>query len=426
MINYLKRHALFKTLIELDGNARGCLYPEPLWGIPYNLYMPFATLYMYALGLREAQIGLLVSIGFIMQIFTLILAGVVTDKMGRRRATLIFDTLSWSVPCLIWAFAQNFWWFLAATALNAFWQVTMVSWTLLLVDDTDPKKLVHIYTWCTVSGLIAVFVTPLSGWLVARFSLVSAVRVLYFNSFVWMTIKFLIVNAWTKETSIGLKKIEENQHTPLWRMALGYKDICKAMLAEPQIVTLLLIIAIFWVTNSVTSTFFTLYANKHLGIPDAMMPLFTIVRACIMLPFIFFIQHRIDSLSLKVPMLVGAVLYIASQLILIFAPSGNYVILCVYILLEAFAFAVLVPRRDSLMVYYTPAHERARMTSLICIFGVAIASPFGYIAGRLSEMNGTYPFILNIVLFVIVAVVIAIRVPVTHEVEAEAANASEA
>ena len=33
----LKRHPLVKTLLELEGNPRICVYLEPLWGIPYNL-----------------------------------------------------------------------------------------------------------------------------------------------------------------------------------------------------------------------------------------------------------------------------------------------------------------------------------------------------------------------------------------------------
>ena len=38
-------------------------------------------------------------------------AGVITDKLGRRLATAIFDVLAWVIPCIIWASAQSYWYF---------------------------------------------------------------------------------------------------------------------------------------------------------------------------------------------------------------------------------------------------------------------------------------------------------------------------
>ena len=53
----MKNHVLITTLKNLTGNPRGCVYTEPLWGIPFNLYAPYASVYMVALGLSDAQIG---------------------------------------------------------------------------------------------------------------------------------------------------------------------------------------------------------------------------------------------------------------------------------------------------------------------------------------------------------------------------------
>jgi uncharacterized membrane protein YeaQ/YmgE (transglycosylase-associated protein family) len=43
--------------------------------------------------------------------------------------------------------------------------------------------------------------------------------------------------------------------------------------------------------------------------------------------------------------------------------------------------------------------ERARIQSIIYVGTILITSPFGWIAGTLSEINKSLPFILNIVLF---------------------------
>ena len=48
-----KTHPLFATLFSLKGTPAVSIYTEPLWGIPYNLYVTYASLYMLALGLNE-------------------------------------------------------------------------------------------------------------------------------------------------------------------------------------------------------------------------------------------------------------------------------------------------------------------------------------------------------------------------------------
>ncbi len=74
----------------------GIVFTEPLWGIPYNLYAPFVSVYMLALGLSDSQIGLLASIGLIPRYSGRFSAGALTDKFGRKRTTYIGDLVSWA------------------------------------------------------------------------------------------------------------------------------------------------------------------------------------------------------------------------------------------------------------------------------------------------------------------------------------------
>ena len=53
----LRRNALLDVLFSLKGNPRACIWVEPLWGIPYTLYLPYVTLFMTAIGLSYAEIG---------------------------------------------------------------------------------------------------------------------------------------------------------------------------------------------------------------------------------------------------------------------------------------------------------------------------------------------------------------------------------
>ncbi len=116
----MKMHPLFTSLLTFKGNARGCVYPEPLNSIPYFLYIPYVSIYMLALGVSDSQIGLIVSISWAFQLLLALSSGVITDKLGRRRTTLVFDLISWALPALLSAVAQNFWFFLGAAVVNSF------------------------------------------------------------------------------------------------------------------------------------------------------------------------------------------------------------------------------------------------------------------------------------------------------------------
>ena len=402
----LLSHPLFDTLVNLRGNERACVYTEPLWGIPFNLYTPFFTVYMYALGVNDRQIGILISLGMFFQVFAALLGGILTDKLGRRLTTIIFDTLSWSLPVLIWAFSQNFWWFLAAAIFNSMWQITNNSWTCLLVEDCDKSKLVHIFTWCTISGLLAVFFAPLSGLLVQRLTVVPAMRILFILTFIMMTSKFIILFFNSTETRQGIIRRQATAGVPVRRMLYEYRGLAWHMLKTPQTLLLLGVLAALHITSVVTANFFALYATQNLGLPEQYLAYFPIGRALVMLVFIFSIQTVLTRLAFHVPVLTGLVLYLISQMILITASAGQLWYLLVYVLCEAFAFALVIPQKDSMLVLYVDPAERARIVSLIYVAMIGISAPFGWIAGELSQHNRHLPFALNTLLYFICAVLI--------------------
>ena len=144
-ISRLREHPLSLVLAGNKGNPRTLVLIEPLWGIPYNLIAPFATLYMYTQGITDVQIGLILSITMVVQVFFSFFVGILTDKLGRKFTTMMGDFFGWTLACLIWAISNNFWLFLAAAILNCFEQINQTAWYCLLIEDANPKDLVGIY-----------------------------------------------------------------------------------------------------------------------------------------------------------------------------------------------------------------------------------------------------------------------------------------
>ena len=162
-IRGLKEHPLVQVLANNGGNPRTLVLIEPLWGIPYNLITPFATLYMYTQGVTDVQIGLILSVTMVVQVFFSFFGGILADKLGRKFTTMMGDFFGWAMACLVWSVSHNFWLFLAAAVLNCFEQINQTAWYCLLIEDARPKDLVGLYTWVNIGGLVAIFFAPLSG-----------------------------------------------------------------------------------------------------------------------------------------------------------------------------------------------------------------------------------------------------------------------
>ncbi|MGC8782306.1 MAG: MFS transporter [Anaerolineae bacterium] len=391
--------SLFRTLRELRGNARGCVYTEPLWGIPYNLYAPYFSVYMLALGLTDAQIGTITSIGLVFQIFWAMMSGAITDKLGRRRTTLISDFVSWSIPCLIWAVSQNFTGFLIGAIFNSVWRVSHTSWTCLLVEDTDPKLLVDVYAWIYIANLIVAFIAPFGGLLIERFSLVPTMRGLLFFSFVMMSVKFIATNAMTTETRQGLARIAETRHQPITAVLAEYPAVLRRVLASPALLLTTALLIILSISRMVSGTFWAILATEKLLLPDQYLALFFSASSIIKLLIFFLVMPRLRLTNVYGPMFFGFVGALISQAILITIPVGSFGLLALATVIEACTLPVATALLDKLVVLVIDPQERARIMAIIYVIMILFTSPFGWIAGQMSQADRILPFALNIALY---------------------------
>jgi len=404
----LQNHSLINTLKSLRGNPRGCVFTEPLWGIPFNLYAPYVSVYMLALGVSEKQIGLIVSISWGFQIVMALLGGVVTDKLGRRRTTLIFDILSWSVPALISAFAQNFWYFLAAGIVNSVWRIVLNSWTCLLVEDADQSQVVDIYTWIYIANIMVGFVAPLTGILIGAYSLVPTMRGLYIFAAIMFVLKAILTYRMTRETGQGQIRLHETRHQSVFGVLGEYIDVLRALLHTPQTLYTAGIMLVLSISSMISGSFWAIIVTEKLHIPARNLALFPFVKSAIILLFFFVVMPRINKLHFKLPLVFGFLGFVASQLLLITAPDQGYLYLVLSVFLEACSFAAVSPLVDQMIVLTVEPKERARIQSILYVGIILLTSPFGWIAGMLSEIDKGLPFILNLVLFAAGAVMATI------------------
>jgi len=403
----LTKHPLIKSLVELKGNSRACMYTEPLWIIPFNLYMPFVSVYMAALLLTDRQIGLVASTVMFFRAIAALLSGAITDKLGRKLTTLIFDITSWSVPCLLWAFSQNFWWFMIAAAFNGTMQITDNSWTCLLVEDVAKEAMVKIYSMLHMIAQLAIIFAPLAAVMVNQLTVVPAMRILYLISFASMTLKFILLYRYCDETEVGRTRKRETSGMSLWKIMGGYGQIYKSIFASKDMMLALAIAAIFSILGTITGNFFGLYVTGTLLIPEHFLAYFPILRSLVIAGFIFLFQPKLERFGFRYPMLIGLFIYMISTSVLIFAPKETLYILVIHVFLDAVAYSMVIPRSDSLTALLIEPSERARIRGLMMVLVLGISIPFGYIAGWLSDMDRRFPFVLCLGIFVLIYIIIA-------------------
>lgn len=402
----LKAHPLLQVLADNGGNPRTLVLIEPLWGIPYNLIAPFATLYMYTQGITDVQIGLILSITMVVQVLFSFLGGSLSDKLGRKYTTMMGDFFGWSLACLVWAVANNFWLFLAAALLNCFEQINQTAWYCLLIEDANPKDLVGIYTWVNIGGLVAIFFAPLSGLFVSSYSIVPVVRVLYALFALTMLIKTLITFRFCHETKQGKIRREETRGVSIPHMLGEYRQLIPGLLKNGGVLKAVAVSVILYITNMVSTNFFGLYVTQRLGLSENFLALFPILNAAVMLIFMVGFQHRMSATKFCVPLWIGLALYAVAALVLIFSPVNSIVGVLLYVFAAAVAAALVNPRKDALLQLNLTSQERARLNALIMASTIALSSPFGYLAGWLSSLDRRLPFVFTFVLFITAMIVI--------------------
>ncbi len=404
MKNILTKHKLLRTLIELRGNPRACVYTEPMWGLSMNLCLPYATVYMLTFGMTDVQVGIVTSIYMFSQMIFAFLSGAIIDKLGRRKSTMIFDFLAWSIPCLIWASSRGFWFFVVAALLNGMMKITTVAWDCLLIEDAPKDKITQIYSWVMISANLSALFAPISSVLVAKLTLAPAIRILYINAFVIMTVKIFILYKFSTETAVGRIRRDATRNMS-WREQLsGYKSALRKIMNSRGTKFAIIISILVEIVAMLGTTFWQIIASRRIGIPDTLLPIFPMARSILSILLFFTVITHIKQSKLKWPLFGGFFSAIIGCILLISITGTGiwgYVILSVSLVFDALGGAVLATLRESLVAIHVDPAERSGIMALLQTTVMLVSVPFGYIGGLLSDISRTLPFVLSIMLLLL-------------------------
>ncbi len=391
--------ALWRSLRSLRGNQRACVLTEPLWAIPYQLFLPFASLYMSAVGLTDAEIGAVAALSLAAQFAWALLSGAIVDKIGRRKSMLIYGLLSWTIPCALWATARSFPLFALAAALNGMWRVTGNSFSCMIVEDGDDDKLVSIFTILSITGLAAGLLSPVAGIFIARFTLPPTMRALYALALLLMTVKFVVQYRASGESTIGRARIAECRGRPLFALAFGGFGALVSALGTKRLLLCAALALLLNCDDAVRASFWPLFVTEKYGLSAAAFSALPPVKSVATLAVYLLISPRVNLSRVRAPLLSGIAakgLALALPLALLALTRGAAWVVFLSAACDAFALAMLGPYVESLISVYIPQEERARINSMMTAGILFVSAPVTWLAGLLSGMNRSLPLLLGL------------------------------
>jgi MFS family permease len=354
---------------------------------------------MLTFGMSDIEVGIITSIYMFSQMIFAFISGAIIDKMGRRLSTAIFDFICWSLPCLIWAFSQGFWFFVVAALLNGTMKITTVSWDCLLVEDAPKDKITHIYSWVIIFSNLSALFAPISSILVAKLTLAPAIRILYINAFIVMTAKLIILYKLSTETEVGKIRREATRGMSWMEMLSGYKSAVKKILTSKGTKFAIIISILVEIVGMIGMTFWQIIASKRIGVPDTLLPIFPMAKSILAIVLFFTVIAHMKQTKMKWPLYWGFISTIISALLLISIKGTDiwgYVILSASLILEALGMAMLHTIRESLVAIHVDPIDRSNIMALLQTTVMLVSVPFGYIGGVLSDISRALPFVLCI------------------------------
>jgi len=396
----------------LPRSKRAVILAEPFWAITFGLSTAYASLYQQRLGLSPVQIGLLSSAGLASYALWSLLGGPVADRLGRKRALLIFDFTAWSVAMLIWAVSRNFWFFLAAAIANGTVGAAEISFGCLLVEDIRPEERLTVFSWLQVIDLLNGLVAPVAGVLVGLYGVVLASRSLYTLAFLVMTTVFFVRNLYMQETAVGQRRMRETKGVSLLRSLRGVPGAIGVVLRDPVLRRLFYVSVVNRIRYGVLGVYLPLFLTQRIGVAPSRVAIYPSIMSLAMFVVTVFVLPRLGY-SRAMPRLMKGLLCVAAGLFIIgLAPGGmsGAAQAAVGVAMVGAATGVVNPYHGTSWHNSLADESRAQVMSATAVVRTVVATPSGVVAGLLFARSPVY-FMLALSALILTGAIVMATLP---------------
>ena len=350
----------------------GALFIDASLEMAYTYY----PLYVQVIGGSAATLGLLSSIGNIIQALTMIPGGYLADRFGRKWIITI-GTLETAVSYLFFIFAPSWEMLIFGVILRSVFNIYSPAYNAIIMDIIPPKSRGTGYSVLNIITRVSTTPTPMiAGFLYSSYGLVNGVRfgftivfIIYvFAGLLRSRIKETIGDAEQpsfaeiKESFKGLGMIKEGFEA--WRQILR------------NAITLFGLQLIFYMTFMSYTGVSKFFITQELKIdPIYFSTLYSIVGISNII-FTLPVGKIIDKYGKKLPMISSLVIFVAALLLVYF---GNLTILYIALPLSGLG-SIMFMTASALWADIIPQEFRGRIIGTKAFMEI-IAASIGLVTG---------------------------------------------
>lgn len=376
----------------------------------FNFYL---SLYMKELGVTDRQLGYIISLGYITGSVFSLAGGAITDRLGRRKTTLIFDFISWPLAMIVYLISNSFLLFALATMINSVSRIVSVSWNLMVVEDADNEQRISAFNLLNIINLATGVIIPVAGILVKAYGIVISERVFLTFAAISMTTMIILRNHFYRETAIGQKILDERKKAPVPLKISNVLPVkaLRSFRGNPRAIIASVIYILFFVyipLGTLNSLYFAPYMTEVLQIGESSISILGGVYSAVMFFIFVFIIPVITKRNNTRNMQAGFVIQASSLILLTLIPAGNMASVVLCIGTYAVGFGISRPFLDTMLAEVTEGDGRAGIYSLINTITCIVTAILGFTSGSIYLYNPRILYIISISILLINIVLLSI------------------
>ncbi len=373
--------------MRLEKNARVCMACFPFWAVPYTIYTYYLSLFLMEQGLSSALMATLMTVANASALVFSFVASPIVDRMGRRRATFVFDLLSSPLPCVLYLISGSAVAAILAQAIFGMNRIMSTGYYLLMIEDTSDTNSVNAMNWFNIILVGAGLTTPIAGLVVSKLGLMQGERLFLILSTVSMTVQAIVRHLLVKETPTGLSIMNSRQGLSVRGMVRDYGKTISYMFHNRRVLSAMIInslIYVYYTVGTTISLFFTPYFADHRGLSGFTLGLVGGIYAGGTLFSMLFINPRVKPQHLYPYTIISCLVSLAGFGLLLICPLGNNILLFIAIALISLSYGALKTIADSLLALEMTSEHSSGLYSISFI----LSSVLGIIA--IQVLQGLY------------------------------------
>jgi MFS family permease len=355
---------------------------------------------MLALGVSEAQVGVLAGVLVLSKFASTLLGGYFADRFGRKRILVTVDILCWGIPMLLYAVAQNPWYFVAGRLINGFVYLVLPSFECLFVEDVPVEHRAAVFGTLQFLTSGARLLAPVAGGLVAWLGIVPAGRLIMATCMV-SSVSIAVVRHFTMhETTMGRERMSSTIGTTPRTLIREYAGIVAAMLRNREVRAFLLVRSLVAFVTTMWTTYAAIYMTDARGValPKSSIALVPFVSALTTMGITIVSAERMQTKRVSDNLILGQILWLVAALCFVVSPGGTMWFVIAWAIGNAISTALFGPAARSYWANIVGDRERAQVFSASSAFMSLVTLLAGPLAGALYARYPRGPFLLGIAL----------------------------